>query len=199
MESWIHTGFTGLNSSPHNLRWRLPLGGAQSPMSISGFHFPSHPYRSLFNVSGLRCSGITFVCIKNGDWDDAKRCLDILKTTGNTDTGLELPVSSFLYVYWRHAFVFSSRLWFDLASWGLPLDGDPTATVVPSFAGVDDISHERIALHISFSGSNITFVLLEPPSNVDSTAAHALTTSIVLLKNYLTDCVIRLTCLRTLI
>jgi len=79
----------------------------------------------------------------------------------------------------------------------LTLDEDPTTIVLHSVAGVESISQERTAFHGLFFESNITFVLWEPPSNADSTAAHALTTGIVLLKKCFTACVIRLTCFRT--
>jgi len=78
----------------------------------------------------------------------------------------------------------------------LSLDEDPTTIVLHSVAGVESISQEGTAFHELFFESKITFVLLEPPSNADSAAAHALAASIVLLKNWVTPCVIRLTYFR---
>jgi len=66
-----------------------------------------------------------------------------------------------------HASVFDSHLWFDLArivvQWGLGNDSSSFFRI-----GVEDISHERIALHMPFFGFQLTFILPEPWSNANT-------------------------------
>jgi len=67
---------------------------------------------------------------------------------------------------------FEVASWFELAR--IVVDGPEDDGSSFFRIDIEDISEKRTALHMPLFGLNITFVLLEPRSNADSAAAHAL-------------------------